>query len=225
MKFLKRKNIAILIGLVTLTALAGCRGGSLGSQNVPGSTASNTVAPIRLGNQSPQTLTPASGNFSIRRPINEQVARRAINNYRINKKARPGPFKYAGADLNGDGRPELIVYLTGPEWCARTGCTLAVLSPSSGTSYETISTIRRVKPPVIISPQRTNGWHDIHIRAGLAEFPRSHKITLRFSGRGYPGNAVLLTPLPRRTELAGDELFPPATAEEKEFVRASIAAQ
>lgn len=211
-----------LIGMIALSALVGCAGGSNGSLNIP--TANTTAsAPIRLGNQSqPQALAPAAGNFSIRTNVDEMAARRAINNYRINKKARPGPYKYAAADLNGDGQAELIVYFTGPEWCARTGCTLAIMSPSSGTSYETVSTVRRVKPPVTISAQRTNGWHDIHIRAGVAAFPKSHKITLKFSGRGYPGNAVLLTPLPRRTEITGDEIFPPATAEEKEFVRLSI---
>ena len=110
------------------------------------------------------------------------------------------------ADLNSDGQSEILVYFTGKDWCAHTGCTLAVLQPTR-YGYEAVSTIRRVKSPVVISPKRSNGWHDLLVRTGTGEWQKAHKVALRFSGRGYPGNAILMTPLPRYQELVGEQVF------------------
>src|SRR5262245_54702279 len=42
-------------------------------------------------------------------------------------------------DLNNDGKPEVLVYLSGsPVWCGSGGCTLLILTPQ-GPSYKLVS--------------------------------------------------------------------------------------
>ncbi len=180
--------------------------------------ARNTAAPVQLGGNKDNTDAAAIQVNSVLMPLDKAKVIRSIENYRINKKAQQGSYKFVGADLNGDGQAEVIVYLTGKKWCAPTGCTLAILAPINRYSYEPISTTRRVKKPVHIGTERTSGWLDLYIRAGLARWPKSHKIALKFNGNRYPGNAVLLTPLNRRFQVIGEEIFQAATQEELDLI-------
>jgi hypothetical protein len=41
-------------------------------------------------------------------------------------------FSYAFVDLNGDGKDEAIVYLTGRSWCGTGGCNTYVLTRDGG---------------------------------------------------------------------------------------------
>ncbi|MGH1352803.1 MAG: hypothetical protein ACRBBN_18655 [Methyloligellaceae bacterium] len=197
--------------------LASCKNGPDLRLNKPQVT-QNSSAPVQLGGSRNIAAAPTQV-VSVRMPLDRAKVIRSIENYRINKKAQQGSYKFVGADLNGDGQAEVIVYLTGKKWCAPTGCTLVIFAPVNRYSYEPISTVRRVKKPVHIAMESTNGWRDIYIRAGLADWPKSHKIQLKFSGNRYPGNAVLLTPLNRRFQIIGEEIFTAATREELDLIR------
>ena len=202
-----------LLGMVlAMFALSSCKQSS--NSVLPTSMQQDYSAPVRLGPGSNKS----EAQLSVTMPVNKVKAKRAIENYRINKRGKPSPYKYVGADLNGDGKAELVVWFTGEDWCAPTGCTLAVLAPTS-YGYRSISTIRRVKAPIIVSPKKSGGWHDLYARTGLGEWDKAHKIVLRFGGSGYPGNATLMTPLPRNTKFEGQELFAGMTSEEIKLSR------
>lgn len=178
------------------------------NSNTPSSLSGPAPVNLNSGRNVGQSDAPASVQMAVPR----QVAERAIENYRINKKAKKGPFQYHGADLNGDGRAEILVYMTGEEWCAKTGCTVGVLV-SNGRHYRSITSIRRVKLPIRISGKDTNGWRDLIVNTGGVGAPEQ-TVILQFTGRGYPGNATLI-PSVRAAEL------PPA----EEVFTAQIAAQ
>ncbi len=94
--------------------------------------------------------------------------------------------------------------LEGEDWCAKTGCTLAIFT-SGKTGYRPVATIRRVWSPVVVTNERNNGWSDLVVNTGLPS--RGQRVRLRFGGNGYPGNAVTLTPMPADIEIAGEVLL------------------
>ncbi len=187
-----------------LIMISGCREASVTNVSQPQSTQQhNFAAPVKLGGNTKQET---SENFLIKHPVDKIKIKKAIESYRISKKSSEGPLEYVGVDLNVDGSPEVLVYFTGKDWCAKTGCTLAIFR-TTRFGYEPISTIRRVKSPVIISPNQTLGWHDMYVRTGIGEWQKAHRVVLKFTGQGYPGNAILMNPLSKFEKINGEEVF------------------
>ena len=95
-------------------------------------------------------------------------------------------YYYNRVDLNGDGQPEVLVYLVGSYICGTGGCNLLVFRELQD-SYQLISEISLVNQPVIVSITRTRGWNDliVFVAGGGA---RARHAVLRFNGRTYPDN-------------------------------------
>lgn len=98
-------------------------------------------------------------------------------------------YAVAWKDLNGDGRPEAIVYLTGAEWCGSGGCTLLVLEQSGdGFTVRGRTTITRA--PIAVLPSTSHGWRDlvVQVSGGGA---RPGQAVLPFRGDRYASNPTL----------------------------------
>lgn len=90
-------------------------------------------------------------------------------------------------DLNGDGRPEVLVYVFGPYMCGSGGCNTLVFRQTEAGDYQLVADISLTNNPVVVSHRRTNGWNDlIFLAAGGGV--RAHYAVLRFDGRSYPNN-------------------------------------
>src|SRR6185437_3388628 len=63
-------------------------------------------------------------------------------------------YSAALVDLNGDGKPEAIVYLSGPGWCGSGGCGMLVLTPQ-GNSYREITSTTITRPPIRVLQSKT----------------------------------------------------------------------
>jgi len=62
-------------------------------------------------------------------------------------------FKHALVDLNGDGRVDAIVLLSGPTWCGSGGCTMLIFrGTKTGFSFVSGSTI--TNEPIRVSSKR-----------------------------------------------------------------------
>ncbi|MGI9378260.1 MAG: hypothetical protein ACR2OW_01330 [Methyloligellaceae bacterium] len=189
------------LGLLGILGLSACaNSGSTGTGGSGGGGTSG-AGPVLLspGQNSGQT------KLSVRAKLDSSQARRAIDNYRINRNGKSSPYQFTGADLNGDGRAEILVYFTGENWCAKTGCTLAVLTPSN-PGYRTVTTIKRVKLPIMVGLNSKNGWRNLIVKSGGGGIALQN-VTLEFSGNGYPGNATLVPGIPSDVQLQGEVLF------------------
>jgi hypothetical protein len=94
-----------------------------------------------------------------------------------------GRYAYARADLNGDGREEVFVYLMGSVFCGTGGCNLMVFSSGPG-GYKLINNFPITRLPVIVSPAKTGGWNDLwRPQSGGGEGPSYVRHT--FNGRRY----------------------------------------
>ncbi len=110
-------------------------------------------------------------------------------------------YYYNRLDLNGDGRLETIVYLTGSTLCGSGGCS-AVIFKQENDKYEKLSQFTLANTPIIISNKRTNGYKDIimYVSGGGIEPFYAH---LKYDGVTYPSNPSSAPPLPKDANISG----------------------
>jgi len=70
-------------------------------------------------------------------------------------------YAYERVDLNGDGRDEVFVYPMGTFFCGTGGCNLLVLRVAPKGEYSLVNDFPITQLPVIVSPLKSRGWHDI----------------------------------------------------------------
>lgn len=63
------------------------------------------------------------------------------------------------ADLNGDGKNEVFVYLMGGFFCGSGGCNLLVFSQNMD-GYSLLANISTSDPPIIVADTQSNGYSD-----------------------------------------------------------------
>ena len=145
----------------------------------------------------------------------ERAIRRAIGRSEDARATESvGRYFYNRVDLNGDGRPEVLAYLMGLEFCGTGGCNLLVFQ-SGDNGYRLLAEISLVNNPVVVSRQRTRGWNDLILYVAGGGITRGHYVRLSFDGRRYPANPTVLPALRRGTRIAGvaymaDEVSPEA---------------
>jgi len=195
-KYASGNGISQAIAILILSGLGGCGGGSA---RVEAPIMGTGARPVQLGAGQRSGRQAAS----VLRPLDEARVRRGIKNYAINKKRSAGSYKLVGADLNEDGIPEAMVLFQGKDWCAKNGCSLAILR-SGPHGYEAISRTVRVKPPVVISGERTNGWRDLFVSTGGDGSAPLRRVRLRFASNSYARNAMLEDEIPPDVPQFGD---------------------
>ena len=73
---------------------------------------------------------------------------------------RKARYVHGRVDLDGDGTDEVLVYLLGSVFCGTGGCDLVLLDDADH-GHAPIQTFPISQLPVIVSPTRTAGWHDL----------------------------------------------------------------
>jgi len=92
-------------------------------------------------------------------------------------------YVYSRVDLNGDGKDEVLVYLLGSVFCGSGGCNLQLFTPAQG-GYDLVDEFPISRTPVIVSPQVTEGWHDLFKLESGGGAPASY-VRYAFDGRHY----------------------------------------
>jgi hypothetical protein len=105
-------------------------------------------------------------------------------------------YVLAWADLDGDRRPEALVYLISGSSCGTGGCTLYIYTPEQGSWYQHGS-LTVTNPPILVLNTRTRGWRDlaVRVRGGGA---RPHDAIVRHGRITYQSNPSLAPALARR---------------------------
>ena len=98
-------------------------------------------------------------------------------------------YSYTRIDLNGDGQPEVLVYLVGSYVCGTGGCNLRVYQ-TVGKDYRLVSDISVAQTPIYVSEQKNAGWNNllVHVSGGGA---RARYALLKFNGKKYPSNPTV----------------------------------
>jgi len=102
-------------------------------------------------------------------------------------------FIFLEYDLDGDAAKEIFVGLTGPYFCGSGGCTQYILKDDG----EVLTKFTVSDYPVVIAPDKTNGWSDLYIQSG-----GDYRV-VKFDGKTYPSNPSIL---PKLGMIPGDGL-------------------
>jgi len=108
-------------------------------------------------------------------------------------------------DLNGDGRPEIVVYLVSPMVCGTGGCNLLVFTPTDA-GYRRVADISVTRPPIRASSATSSGWRNLIVHVAGGGMP-SADVELAFDGRAYPRNPTVPGPRVRPAAPAAAELL------------------
>jgi len=99
-------------------------------------------------------------------------------------------YSIAWIDLNGDPRPEALVYLRGRYWCGSGGCNLLVIAADRG-SWRIVTEIGVSRPPVMVLDSRSRGWRDLAVSVSGGGIAPGYQARLSFDGRSYPDNPTV----------------------------------
>lgn len=89
------------------------------------------------------------------------------------------------ADLDGDGRKEALVYVSGRTMCGSGGCSLFILTPR-GRSWRLVARTTITWPPIRLLATRRNGWRDIGVFVRGGGIRPGYEAALSFDGAKYP---------------------------------------
>lgn len=111
-------------------------------------------------------------------------------------------YYYNRVDLNGDGKPEVLVYLVGGSPSCGTGGCHTLIFKRVGTGYDLVSEIGLTRLPIIVTERRTNGWKDLIILT-VGGGARANYWLVRFNGRTYPENSGIGSEVPSNSTVTG----------------------
>jgi hypothetical protein len=94
-------------------------------------------------------------------------------------------------DLDDDGTNEAAAYLSGDRTCGSGGCVAYVLKHEND-SYQPITRLTVVWPPIRVLASKSNGWHDLGVWVQGGGVQPGHEARLRFDGRTYPENPSVI---------------------------------
>lgn len=107
-------------------------------------------------------------------------------------------YAAAAVDLDGDGRPEVVVRLMGQDWCGSGGCNTLVLT-RRGETFRLVSSISITQLPITVPPEVSHGWHDLGVTVCGGGIQPCYEARLPFDGSRYPFNPAV----PPATRLEG----------------------
>ncbi len=104
--------------------------------------------------------------------------------------------------MNGDAAPEVLVYVFGQMVCGTGGCNAFVFQSLRG-EYNLVTEFSPARNPIIVSEQKTRGWHDlIMFVAGGGVLPGYYAV-LSFDGTTYPDNPTVERAAPLKFRARG----------------------
>lgn len=163
---------------------------------VPAYGLANTNAETSANSQAANENNPAAGNASVNNiggvlyinSENEkdgQLSEAIIAALNLNENAaKKTRYYYNYVDLNDDGTAEIFVQLVGP-FTGGTGGDTGLVFQRNDQRLELLQMFTLVRNPIIISSEKTNGWHDIIIRISGGGI-KAHFVCMKYDGSSYP---------------------------------------
>jgi uncharacterized membrane protein len=88
-------------------------------------------------------------------------------------------YRYAKADLNGDGAVDALVQMN---WCDKSGCVWLVLQGKEG-QFQQVGRLEGFSGSVMVAPSAHNGWYDLLV---ASTEQANTFLTLEHDGSSYP---------------------------------------
>ncbi len=107
---------------------------------------------------------------------------------KIDADIRPDHYEIARADLDADGKEDVLALMNGKSsYCGSGGCTLFILK-GTGKGFTSLGSVKVVNAPIHVRKSTTNGFCDllVTVRGGGAT---PGLASLTFDGKSYPPGA------------------------------------
>lgn len=107
---------------------------------------------------------------------------------KIDADIRPDHYEIARADLDADGKEDVLALMNGKSgYCGSGGVTLFILK-GTGKGFTNLGSVKVVNAPIYLSKSVTNGYRDlvVTVRGGSAT---PGLASLTFDGENYPAGA------------------------------------
>ena len=101
--------------------------------------------------------------------------------------SNPSRYTMALVDMNGDGRNEAFVYVSGDGMCGTGGCRLLLYTPH-GRTWRKVQSWVVVWPPIRLLRNRSQGWQSFSVFVAGGGIIPGYNAEMRFDGRAYPSN-------------------------------------
>lgn len=185
--------IATLVGSGTL---AGCSGGATEAMKSTvltvseGQREADRLARSPFVTKDPIATTKGAGTLGpAAQPVDEAAVKKAVERFVEDRKQKAGSYIAANVKLTPDGKSRILVLFTSENWCQPQGCDLVVFEPST-FGWRAVSTVSRVRAPVLVSTTVTAGWYDLWVKTGK-EATKDQKsfvkdVRLQYGANGYP---------------------------------------
>jgi len=98
--------------------------------------------------------------------------------------AKATKYYYHYVDLNDDKTPEVFVHLVG-KYTSGTGGDTGFIFEQKDSGFKLLQKFTLIRNPIIISAEKTNGWHDI-IMETYGGGVKAHYVEMKFDGEKYP---------------------------------------
>jgi len=104
-------------------------------------------------------------------------------------------YDFERIDLNDDGKREGIILFKTPHrhWCGWDGCKMVIFEQRR-KKFMPQSLINSIRPPVMISPNTTHGWHDVIIRVSGINIPDKDIVMQYNQNTGQYPHSPLIAP-------------------------------
>ena len=112
-------------------------------------------------------------------------------------------YSAAFVDLSGNGKQEVIVYVSGRSWCGTGGCRTLILA-RKGSSYREVTHITITWLPIRVLKTSSHGWRSISVHVAGGGIRPGYDAELRFDGTTYPSNPAVPPALPLAATVAGE---------------------
>lgn len=141
--------------------------------------------------------------------IHSTSLEKSLRGFLQNWIGKPDGTRYIPAfvDLNGDKRPEAIVYLLGNGWCGSGGCNTLVLA-QHGKSWRIVTNIRVSHTPIRVLAKVKHGWNSIGVLVAGGGIINAYEAELDFNGKTYPTNPTVPPSLKLKSRSVGEIVIP-----------------
>ena len=106
-------------------------------------------------------------------------------------------------DLDGDGKPEALVYVISQGLCGSGGCNTLVLS-QVGATWKMIAEISITRLPIRLLKTTSSGWRDLGVWVQGGGIQPGYEAQLRFDGGTYPRNPSVPPAVPLANSVQGE---------------------
>lgn len=131
---------------------------------------------------------PKRSQFTLRASEEQSVTRFLLRMVKADLQAYPKlrdtRYYAASADLDGDGKPEVILWMIGDYWCGTGGCETLVLTPERA-GYRLVATIATTRPPIAMLRERRHGWRTLTAYVAGGGEKGGYVVKLPFNGKTY----------------------------------------